>query len=95
MSEQRALRLTASATAVTTGRGRLVSLSWVGAAAAGRLTFTNGNGGTTLVDVDIPAGVTASGQVFIGEETGVLFNVNIYCSTMTAGFCTAFFEPGA
>jgi hypothetical protein len=70
-------------------------VSWVGAAGAGRLTFSNGNGGTTLVDIDTPAGATTSGQVFIGEETGVLFNSSIYCTTMTAGFCTAFFEPGA
>jgi hypothetical protein len=95
MSHQKSLRITASATAVTTGRGRLISIHWVGAAGAGRLTFSDGNGGTTLVDIDTPAGVTASGQVYIGEDQGVTFRASIYCTTMTAGFCTAFFEPGA
>ena len=94
MAEQNALRVTVAG-AVTTGRGRLCSVSWVGAVAAGRITFTDGNGGATKVDFDTPAGVTTSGQVFIGEQTGILFRNSIYCSTMSAGFMTAFFEPGA
>ena len=89
---QSSTRVTAGSTAVTTGRARLISVSWVGAAGAGRITLTNGSGGTTLFDIDTPAGAGNSGQVFVCEASGILFPTSLFCSTMSAGFCTVFYE---
>lgn len=82
--DQRAARVTAAG-AVTDRPSRLHSFTWVGAAGAGTLTFTDGNGGATVATYDIPAGVTTSGQTFIAEDSGLKFHASIYCSVITAG----------
>lgn len=48
--------------------------------AAGRITLTNGNGGSTLIDLDFQAAGTY--DIFI-PGTGVLFSNDPYVSTAT------------
>lgn len=86
-SDSFATRL-AAAGAISGGRARLQSIHWVGAVGAGTITLTNGNGGTTLASFDIPAGVTTSGQIYIGEDSGILAITSLYCSVMSAAFAT-------
>lgn len=82
-----ATRLTAAG-AVSGGRARLHSIHWVGAAGAGTITLTDGNGGASLATFDIPAGATLSGQIYVGEENGILAINSLYCSVMSAGSAT-------
>jgi hypothetical protein len=49
-------------------------------AGAGRLTLTDGDGGSTLVDVDLVASTTHN--VYIPEE-GILFQSDMFVSTAT------------
>jgi hypothetical protein len=49
-------------------------------AGAGRLTLTDGSGGSTLMDVDLVASTTHN--VYIPEE-GILFQSDIFVSAAT------------
>lgn len=92
-NDQRSVRITATG-AVTTARTRLCSVYFQGAAGAGRITITDGNGGATLFDIDTPAGVTFATQVFVGEEFGIVARNGLYCSTLGATAATIFFSGG-
>ena len=89
--DQTSTRITATG-AVTTGRARLHSVYYVGAASAGRITLTDGNGGTTRFDIDIPAGSGAVPMaLYLGEESGIVFKDSIYCSTIGTTAVTLFY----
>ena len=90
--DQRNARVTATG-AVTDRHSRLHSVAWTGVAGASQVTFTDGNGGATVIVLDFPAGAGGSGQVYIGEESGVRFRVGIFCSAITAGvFLNVFYS---
>lgn len=82
-------RITAPGT-VSNQRSRVVAISAVGAAGAGRITLTDGSGGATLIDVDIPAGTGQTLALYIGED-GVLFRTGITASAATATGITIFY----
>jgi len=89
--DQTSTRITATG-AVTTGRARLHSVYFVGAASAGRITLTDGDGGTVRFDIDIPAGSGASSTpIYIGEESGIVFRSSIWCSTIGTTAVTLFY----
>lgn len=89
--DQTSTRVTATG-AVTSTRARVHSIYFVGAAGAGRITLTDGNGGTTRIDIDVPASSGATPMhVYIGEENGVLFKSGIYCSTLGTSAATIFY----
>lgn len=91
MFDQRSTRVTGTG-AVTTARARLHSVSFPGAVGAGRITLTDGNGGATLFDIDIPAGSGASFcTLYLGEESGIVFRSSIYCSTLGTSALTLFY----
>lgn len=67
--------------AFSVGRSRLRMLVvTTSAAGAGRLTLTDGNGGDTLMDVDLVASTTHN---FYVPEEGILFTSDIYVSVAT------------
>lgn len=75
--------------ALSVGRSRLrMIVVTVSDAGAGRLTLTNGDGGSTFVDLDLVTNVTHN--VFVPEE-GVLFESDIYVSTATNIVSATFF----
>lgn len=82
--DQRVARVTAAG-AVTDRYSRIHSVAWTGIAGASQVTFTDGNGGSTVAVFDFPAGAGGSGQIYIGEDSGVVFRNSIYCSAITAG----------
>jgi hypothetical protein len=57
-------------------------------AGAGRLTLTDGSGGSTLMDVDLVASTTHN--VYIPEE-GILFQSDIFVSAATNLTSATFF----
>lgn len=67
--------------AVTSGPARLRGL-WINALAAGEVTLTDGNGGTTLLQVSVQIGAD---YLPIGAGTeGILFKTSIYLSAIPA-----------
>lgn len=86
ISDPRSKRITAIG-AVTNQRSRLTTIyiNPAASAAAGRLTLTDGSGGSTLIDLDTPAtGVNPSVIVlFVAEDSGLLFLNGINVSTLT------------
>jgi hypothetical protein len=89
MTDVLSKRITAAG-AISTGRGRVVAISAVGAAGAGRITLTDGSGGATLLDVDVPLGTGQTLALYIGEQ-GVLFKTSIFASVVTATGVTIFY----
>lgn len=77
--------------AVTDRRTRVVAVSAVGAAGAGRLTLTDASGGPTLLDVDIPTGTGQTLALYIGDD-GILFRTNVTASVVTATGVTIFYS---
>jgi len=68
--------------AVTTARTRITGLSVLhNASGAGRLTFTDGNGGPVRLDLDFEA--TADSAQINFCENGILFTSGVYLSTAT------------
>jgi len=78
-SDVQAKRLT-GAGAASTGRARLRQVQVLVAAGAGRLTFSDGNGGSTLLDLDFTASQTHSVNI---PDEGVLFTSDVYVATAT------------
>ncbi|CAB4190624.1 hypothetical protein UFOVP1202_73 [uncultured Caudovirales phage] len=78
-SDVKSKRVTATG-ALSVGRSRLRMLVVTTTATAGRLTMTDGNGGATLLDVDLVASNTHN---FYIPEEGVLFTSDLYVSTLT------------
>tara|TARA_Y100000114_G_scaffold76280_1_gene69897 strand:- start:627 stop:902 length:276 start_codon:yes stop_codon:yes gene_type:complete len=78
-SDIRAKRLTGTG-AASTGRARLRQVQVLVAAGAGRLTFSDGNGGSTLLDLDFTASQTHSVNI---PDEGVLFTDDIHVATAT------------
>lgn len=67
--------------AFTVGRSRLrMVVVTTSAAGAGRLTMTNGDGGSTLLDVDLVASTTHN---FYIPEEGILFESDLFVSVAT------------
>ena len=66
------------------GRARLRGLTvYQTATGAGRLTLTDGNGGATLFDQDIPSGtIQGLTEITIPGE-GILFSTDIHVATKT------------
>lgn len=69
---------------VGSGRARLRGLTvYSTASGAARITLTDGNGGTTLFDQDIPSGsISQFTEITIPGE-GLLFSEDIYVATKT------------
>ena len=78
-SDVQAKRLTGTG-AASTGRARLRQVQVLVAAGAGRLTFSDGNGGSTLLDLDFTASQTHSVNI---PDEGVLFTDDIHVATAT------------
>ena len=79
-SDIKSKRVTATG-ALSIGRSRLrLIVATTTGAGAGRLTLTNGDGGATLVDIDLVASTTHN--VYVPEE-GVLFEADVFVSTAT------------
>ena len=78
-SDVKSKRLTGTGGA-SVGRARLRQVQVLTAAGAGRLTLTDGNGGSTVVDLDFLA--SDSHSVNIPDE-GLLFTSDIYVGTAT------------
>lgn len=78
-SDTKSKRVTATG-ALSVGRSRLRMVVVTTTATAGRLTMTNGNGGETLLDVDLVPSSTHN--IYIPEE-GILFTSDLYISTLT------------
>ena len=78
-SDIRAKRLTGTG-AASTGRARLRQVQGLVAAGAGRLTFSDGNGGSTLLDLDFTASQTHSVNI---PDEGVLFTSDVHVATAT------------
>jgi len=78
-SDVKAKRLTGTG-AASVGRSRLRQIQVLTGAGAGRLTLTDGNGGSTVLDIDFLA--SDSHSVNIPDE-GVLFASDIYVATAT------------
>ena len=90
MGDVSSKRITAAG-AVTDRRTRVVAVSAVGAAGAGRITLTDGNGGTTLLDCDIPLGTGQTLSLYIGDD-GIVFRSSVYAATVTATGVTVFYS---
>ena len=78
-SDIRAKRLTGTG-AASTGRARLRQVQVLVAGTAGRLTFSDGNGGSTLLDLDFTASQTHSVNI---PDEGLLFSSDIHVGTAT------------
>lgn len=78
-SDVQAKRLTGTG-AASTGRARLRQVQVLVAAGAGRLTFSDGNGGSTLLDLDFTASQTHSVNI---PDEGVLFTSDVHVATAT------------
>lgn len=78
-SDVKAKRLTGTG-AASIGRSRLRQVQVLVAAGAGRLTFTDGNGGSTLLDLDFVASETHSVNI---PDEGILFTDDVYVSAAT------------
>lgn len=67
--------------ALSVGRARLrMVVATTSSAGAGRLTLTDGNGGDTIMDVDMVSSTTHN---FYIPEEGMLFTSDIYVSAAT------------
>ena len=78
-SDVRAKRLTATG-AASVGRARLRQVQVLVGGGAGRLTLTNGNGGSTIVDLDFVQSSTHSVNI---PDEGLLFTSDIHVGTAT------------
>lgn len=78
-SDTKSKRVTGTG-ALSVGRSRLRMIVVTTTAGAGRLTLTDGSGGSTLMDVDLVASTTHN--VYIPEE-GILFQSDMFVSTAT------------
>ena len=78
-SDTKSKRVTGTG-ALVVGRSRLRMIVVTTTAGAGRLTLTDGSGGSTLMDVDLVASTTHN--VYIPEE-GILFQSDIFVSAAT------------
>jgi len=78
-SDVKAKRLTGTG-AASVGRARLRQVQVLTGAGAGRLTMTDGNGGSTILDIDFLA--SDSHSVNIPDE-GLLFTDDVYTATAT------------
>lgn len=78
-SNVRARRYTTTG-ACGVGRSRISLVVGTATGGAGRLTITNGQGGATLLDVDLPTNSTFQ---FLVPESGILSENDPYISTAT------------
>jgi len=78
-SDVKAKRLTATG-ATNLGRARLRQVHVLTAAAAGRLTLTDGDGGPTVLDIDF---VASDSQPINIPDQGLLFASDIHVSLAT------------
>jgi len=62
------------------GPARVRQVQVLTSAGAGRLTLTNGNGGTTLLDLDFLASDSHSVNI---PDNGIRFNEDVYVDTAT------------
>jgi len=78
-SDVKAKRLTGTGGA-SVGRARLRQIQVLTGAGAGRLTLTDGNGGSTILDIDFLASDSHSVNI---PDNGLLFTSDIYVGTAT------------
>lgn len=92
-TDQRMTRVTGTGS-VTTGRTRLHSIYYIGSAGGGAITLKNtDNSGTTLFNIDVPAtSASVPMQIFLGEESGIVFPGGIYCAAMISSSATLFYS---
>lgn len=76
-SDVKAKRLTGTG-AASVGRSRLRQAQALTGAGAGRLTLTDGNGGATVLDIDLVASSVHSVNI---PDEGLLFSSDIYVAT--------------
>lgn len=81
MNDVKAVRLTAAGAAFA-GRARLRGFVYTTSATAGQVTFTDGDGGTTVLDVDALG--SSSDDRFI-PDMGILCADGIYLSALPTG----------
>jgi hypothetical protein len=87
-SDARSKRVTGTG-ALTVGRSRLrLIVVTTNSSGAGRLTLSDGDGGSTLLDVDLV--VSTTHNVYIPEE-GILFQSDIFVATATNLVSATFF----
>ena len=79
MSDIQATQQAATGSVITAAI-RLKGISIGATGTAGVLTLTNGNGGTTLLSVNVPANDIYTLNI---PEDGILFPDGIYCSVFT------------
>lgn len=78
-SDVKAKRLTGTG-AANVGRARLRQVHVLTAAGAGRLTLTDGNGGSTVLDIDF---IASDSQPINIPDQGLLFASDIHVSVLT------------
>jgi hypothetical protein len=78
-SDVQSKRLTGTGGA-SVGRARLRQVQVLTGAGAGRLTLTDGNGGSTILDIDFLASDSHSVNI---PDNGLLFTSDIYVGTAT------------
>jgi hypothetical protein len=78
-SDVQSVRVTSTGSAFG-GPARVRNISVLVGATAGRLTLTDGNGGATLIDIDLSPSLTHSIDI---ADAGVRFESSIYVATAT------------
>ncbi len=76
-------KLISSTGSLTTVKTLLVGLSAQPTGTAGRITITDGQGGTALFDIDTPASATATVIIDGFIDQGIAFPSGMYVSALT------------
>ena len=75
---------------VSTGPARLIAIHAVCSGTAGSIVLKDGDGGTTLLDLDTPASATALVETYIGDM-GIRFENNIHATLTNVTSLTCIF----
>ena len=75
---------------VSTGSARLIAIHAVCSGTAGSIVLKDGDGGTTLLDLDTPASATALVETYIGDM-GIRFENNIHATLTNVTSLTCIF----
>ncbi len=75
---------------VSAGPARLVAVHAVCSASAGSIVLKDGDGGTTLLDLDTPASATTVIDTYIGDM-GIRFETNMHATLTNVTSVTCIF----
>jgi hypothetical protein len=75
---------------VSSSSARLVAIHAVCGASAGSIVLKDGDGGTTLLDLDTPASATTVIDTYIGDM-GIRFETNIHATLTNVTSVTCIF----